>query len=336
MENILVDTTEAENNNINNHNDENNLEIPTINNENNQDVATAHLIQESNRTNNEETLALIRRVVETRDNSLRYQFLDFEDSLFDFIISNDVFIHSVIILLVLGGLFYFELNNLMRIKYFSIKHLESEEMWYLYSLGYFIIIIALWNVYLLFFKLFSFFDTIPNFRKDKLNECSSADVLFFNPFYINLIIIHYNKAYIATVLDFYIIMTISLSFSINFFFSNYYHQYLKKKINSITNIHLSKNILVYCQMKIFYIFLIGMNVMHSYLISYVTQHADFYFVYILQIKSIYLMLKQLSMWYENETIYKQLDSQYAINEEYYLNSLMRKIILNIVATVSNL
>jgi len=333
MENNSEEIIEAEDNNINNNNDVNNNLNHALNSENIQEETTAQLIQELNRTNNEETLALIRRVVEMRENSLRYQFLDLEDSLFDFLISNDVFSHSLIILLVLSGLFYFELSNLKTIKKFSIKHLESEEMWYLYSLGYFIIIILLWNFYLLFFKIFSFFDTFPNFRKDKLNEYSSADVLFFNPFYINLIIIHYNKEYIGTVLDFYLIMTISLSFSINFFFTNYYHHYLKKQINSITNIHNSKNILIYYRMKVFYLFLIGMNLFHSYMISFITQHADFYFVYLLQIKSIYSILKQLSMWYENETNYKQLDSFYVTNEEYYLNSLLRKMVLNTVATV---
>lgn len=331
------------NNNINRNNIQSEMVLQNFNtetNQNNNELLTARIIHELNGTNNQETLALIRQVVEIRENSLhnslRYQILDMEDSIFDLIISNEVFLHSGIILIIVSCLIYFELNNIFKIKNLSVKHLESEELWYLYSLGFFMLIIVIWNIYLLFFKIFSFFDSFTNFRKEKMNECTSGDVLIFNPFYINLMIIHYNKAYIGTVFDFYVIMTISIAFSINFFFSNYYYNYLKKQISCISNINLTRNKLIYFRIKIFYMFLIGMNLVMSYLISFVTEYADFYFVYILQIKSIYLILKQIGMWYENEISYKQLDTYYATNEDYYLQSHMNKMIIGIIGSVSQI
>ena len=197
------------------------------------------------------------------------------------------------------------------------------------------ILISLWNIYLFTFKLFSLCDSFIDFRKDKMNEYSSAEMLFFNPFYINMMIVHYNKTYIGTVFDFYILMTISMAFSINYFFTNYYNNYLKKQINSITNIHLTKNKILYFRIKLFYLFLIGMNISISYLISFITEAADFYFLYILQIKSLYLILRQVALWYENETNYRQLDSYYATNEEYYLDMQLRKMILNVIPAVSD-
>ncbi len=80
-------------------------------------------------------------------------------------------------------------------------------------------------------------------------------------------------------------------------------------------------------------FLIGMNLSVSYLISFVTEEADFHFIYILQIKSMYLILRQIALWYENEASYKQLDSFYATNEEYFIDMQMIKMILNMIAAV---
>jgi hypothetical protein len=333
MDDNQLYTIEAENNNMNNIDDENNSQNININNSTTEGIISRSLIEQLNRNNNEGTQALLRRVLAMQNNSLRNEVLDFEEIIFNIIISNKVFINSALSLIIIGSLFYLELINLTKINKFSIKILESEEMWYLYSLGFLIILISLWNIYLFTFKLFTFCGSFINFRKDKLNEYSSAEVLFFNPFYINMMIVHYNRTYIGTVFDFYILMTISMAFSINYFFTNYYNSYLKNQISSITNIHLTKNKILYFRIKLFYMFLIGMNLSVSYLISFVTEEADFHFIYILQIKSMYLILRQIALWYENEASYKQLDSFYATNEEYFIDMQMIKMILNMIAAV---
>jgi hypothetical protein len=337
MDNNLINQTDTDIN-INEHivNAENNPESPNTHRTNNHDQLTTRLIQELNRSNNEEIQNLLRRVLLMRESILSYQMFDMEESFFNILISNYMLIFSAIAFLISFIFLYTQSINLFINKQLPIKYLESDEMFYVYLIGLFALALFLWSFYLIIFKLFSFFDSYTIFSKENMSICSSAELLFFNPFYTNLVIIHYNKNYLANIFDFYLIMTIALVFWMNYFFTYYYYNYLKKKITGITNIHLYKNKLVYIKIKLFYLFLIGMNLFMSYLISFFNEHSEFYFLYLLQIKSIYLIIRQLGMWYETETNYNQINSHYATNEDYYLKTLLIKTILNVAATVSNL
>ena len=151
MDDNQLYTFEAENNNMNNIDDEDNSQSTNINNSTTQGIISRSLIEQLNRNNNEGTQALLRRVLAMQNNSLRNEVLDFEEIIFNMIISNKVFIHSAVTLIIIGFLFYLELMNLTKINKFSIKNLESEEMWYLYSLGFLILLISLWNIYRYYF-----------------------------------------------------------------------------------------------------------------------------------------------------------------------------------------
>jgi hypothetical protein len=300
-------------------------------------------IEEIHRATNQEILNVFQRLVILRErvnyhSRLRSEILDIEENLYEFITSNKVFIFSPFLILLLISFLGLQIsaifeNNL--IPQLSLKSLEKPILWLPYIFFFLIFLVLIWNVYLLIFKIVTclFDKSSLKVKKKNLFECGTADILYFNPLYFNMLIIHYDKAYMATNFDLFVIMLISTHYFINFLFSNFIYNFYKLKITNITNLHLKENKILIYKFRCLFFFLISMNIMTSYLMSYLTTEADFYFIYLMQHKSVYLLLKQLYMIYENETEYKQLDNCYSTNEQYYLQSIFIKMVLQMIIMI---
>jgi hypothetical protein len=317
---------------------------PPINNIPN--ILNSHIntIEEIQRATNEEILNLFRQAINIRErgnnnnnnqNNLRSELQELEENIFEHLISNKVFLFSPFILILLISCLGLEINTMIKSTNFSFKTLETEVMWVPYCLTLLIIVLLLWNFYLLFFKIFAGFSerSLMRIKIKYLFELGIADVLYFNPFYFNMIIFHFDKTYLSTNFDLFANMSIATHYMINFLFANLIFNFFKFKIANITNLHLPENKYLIHKMRFLFSFLIFMNMFTSYTITYITTEADFYYIYLMQHKCFYLILKEFGMWYENETAYKQLDNYYATNEQYYLNSIFIKMIIQLIVMV---
>ena len=296
-------------------------------------------IEEIHRATNDEILNIFRRLVILRERTnqlgrLRDDYLDIEENLFDLLTSNKLFIFSPFILILLISFLGIQIGTIYEkdlIKDLSLKTLEKPILWLPYIYTYLICLVLLWNLYLMFFKIVTNFlyQMKIQVKKKTLFECSTADMLYFNPLYFNILIIYYDRTYLSTNFDLFIIMLISTHYFIIFLFSNYIYNFYKIKITNITNLYLNENKILIYKYRVLFLFLIFMNLLTSYSITYLTTEANFSFIYIIQHKSIYLLLKQINMIYENETNYKQLDNYYSTNEHYYLNTTYIKMLLQL-------
>jgi hypothetical protein len=300
-------------------------------------------IEEIHRATNQEIVNVFQRLVILRErvnlhSRLRSEFLDIEENLYGFLTSSKVFIFSPFLIILLLSFLGLQISAIIEnnlIVELSLKSLEKPILWLPYIFSYLIILVLIWNVYLLIFKFVtSLFDkSTLKVKKKNLFECGLADILYFNPLYFNMLVIHYDKAYLATNFDLFVIMLISTHYFINFLFSNYIYNYYKIKIANITNLQLKENKILIYKFRCLFFFLISLNLMSCFITIYLTTEADFYFVYLIQRKPIYLLLKQIYMIYENETEYRQLDNYYSTNEEYYLDSIFIKMVLQIIIMI---
>ena len=63
--------------------------------------------------------------------------------------------------------------------------------------------------------------------------------------------------------------------------------------------------------------------------TYLTEESNLILCYLMYFKAVYLILRTIEQWYNNEVAFKQLNNFYATNEDYYLKTIARKTILKI-------
>lgn len=292
------------------------------------------IVSHIQRMNNEEIQNVFRRILSLRGTNLT-EINDLQNflrgpNILEMILSNQVFLISPFIIIFLLVLLYVHFMEIITTNEISVKILELEEMWSIYAICFVIATITLWNFYLLIFH------TLINFENFKFKsfDVSTADVLYFNPMYFSIFILHVNKTYISTSVDLFLIMTFSMFFFINLFYTVYSYSYFKLKINSISNLHLAENRILLYKMRFFNSFLICMNIFEIYLISFTTENGDIFLSYLMNFKAVYLILRITLMWYENENSYKQLDNSYVTNGENYLRYQRNKSALQIICLVN--
>lgn len=289
------------------------------------------LMEEVRRINNEEMQTLLNRVNDIRSRAQTdLQAIDEElsnsENFIDTVMSKPMILVLAGLLPLLMVLFYTSIKNVK----WSIKQLESHDMWGPYIFAFFFILIIIW----LYFTLFAKLVTLNETTKMKEYESKAVDILYLNPFYINVLIYAYDKAFLSTPFDIFILTVISSYFATSYFFSLYLYNYFKIKIASIANLHLNYNIQLMTRLRASYGLLIAHNVMCMYLTTYLLTEVDFMMTYLIQFRSVYLILKQIEYWYINELSYKQLDNVYFTNEQYYLKTFYRKTVICFASLVT--
>jgi hypothetical protein len=276
-----------------------------------------HNLEELRRINNVEIQNLLRRVftITERANSdlLELEHLLDSSGIYGVFINKKFFIFSFFFLVAMASFVYVSFMETIKNKEINISLLEDDDLWITYFFVFLFLVVFEWTLYLLFLYFFTGFENI----KLKIFEIDSSDILFFNPFYFNLILFHLDRTYLKTTFDLSMVLNFSALFSINFIFSSIFFHFLKVKISAITNTSLFENKILIYKIRFYFVSMIFFNLVTSYIIMHFTENSDFTFCYLFYFKSIYTILKQIHMWYENEISYLQLDSSYATNEEYY-------------------
>jgi hypothetical protein len=331
-----TNTINTNNNNQMNNNSNTNTNPISQLNSNFHNIARNHLeeIAEIQRQTNNQIQRMLTQMISTQTTANQYPAEIFEDNLHEYFFSTKILFFSPFILLLFIAFLYIEIIDMLYVldkksEKINIKLLESELMWIPYAILFVIIVISTWCLYLIFIKL------ISNFTKIKIKsfDFHIADVLYFNPFYFNMIVFYYDKKYLTTNFDLFVIMSISTVYTINFIFTNYGNYFLKIKLQSLNEIKPSEKRDTLYRMRMFYIFMICGNLITSMLINILTGYSDYIFIYMIHFKTIYLIFKQISFWYESEITYKQLDNFYATNEENHLKFNYYKSLFQIISMV---
>jgi hypothetical protein len=317
-----------DNQNDNNQNSRiNNLGLPNL-------VNLTNTLQAFQRSTNEEILSLFRRVLLLRDRiNFRNEIQELEEEIYEVLFSNIFLKLSPVIIFCFTSILILEIKILFLKAHLEFKTLESEDMWIVYGLAYCSITIIIWSAYLLIFKSVIGMDEKIKFKLKSLSKLMPADILHFNPFYFNILIFYLDKQYISTNFDFMLILNISTHYFINYFFTYFLFNYIQQKISAIQNLNLNENKILTYKMRLLFFILILLNLFNGYFISIFTEYSSFKFIYFMTFKSFYLLIKQLSLWYENEISYKNLDNFYSTNEQNYLNYQFTKMCLKLVILI---
>jgi hypothetical protein len=301
------------------------------NNEENNENDYDHIDQM--RESSEDVRELLRRVLTLRDRT-QQDIYNIENNLinvnlYDLLLSNSNFLFILLILIFMFKLEYLVLINkdLM-----NINILESDDMWLFYSLLFFTLGFVFWLVYLFVFKVFTGFEKPMIKEIDK--DVNMSEMLYLNPFFFNMMVFYLDKRFIVASFDVFVVMVFSLKFLIVFIFYVFLYNHFKHKLNMTTNLGLDS--LIIYKMRFAYSVLIFMTIATGYIITYFMQDASLFFVYIMHFKTLYVVLREVELWYSSEVSYKQINNYYATNEIFYLKSNLRKSSLKIVNLVSAL
>jgi hypothetical protein len=296
--------------------------------DNNGENNTHHL--EELRVNNEDIQELLRRVLTLRDRT-RLDIYNIENNLvgvnlYDLLLSNSNFLFILLILVVLLKLEYLVLMN----KDLNIYLLESDELWLFYSILFFAFASLFWLIYMLVFKILTGF--VKPIIKEIDKDINMAEMLYLNPFFFNMMVFYFDKRFIVSSFDVFVIMTFSVKFLILFIFYAFLYNHYRNKIATITNLSLDSGLIV--KMRLGYIVLIIITLLTGYAVTYFMREASLFFIYTMQFKTLYIVLREIELWYSSEVAYKQLNNYYATNEVYYLKSNLNKSSWKIVNMVS--
>ena len=213
-------------------------------------------------------------------------------------------------------------NDILEI---NMNILESSCMWSLYFLFYVFCFFIFWFFFLLIHKIITNFDNCYSFREQKLKI---EDILLFNPCYNNVVFLYYNKGFLSTNFDFFIIVTLLTFLSFNFIFGYYTHSFLKNKIATIQNKKMST---LSSKITLFYALMIGLNFLSLgimfVLVPVKENLGPFIFI---AMKNVYLFLHQIKLYQDNYISFNQIDISYSNNEKNFIYNQYKILILHLV------
>jgi len=264
LENININNL-PNNTNVQNHNT--NVQNPNSNPNNN---------------TNENINSFIRTALAIRESNL-HDINELQDLLslhryYRFFFTKSYLLLSTLINIAIICIMYLYFQN----KEYDLYILEQED-----TVGFFFFISVLllfnmWNVYLFIYFMLTKFEIISD---DIIHlEISTQDILYFNPFFFNMIIYHTNKTYLVNSFDIFTLTLISMHYAVNFQFSRIMCEHFHKKITSILNFYLDDNTILLVKLRIGYVIMMSANVVVSCFIYMLIQDTDFIYKYLILFK----------------------------------------------------